>query len=350
MSSGLEAHVFASVLHAARTVAYSAFLLRISAHPQPNRSSVAVRGTLQAVLLARAPIDPRARLVNILAARMSVATPSTRTHGITNVVSRGRFSSMSSGGSRPSVAPRPPKLLVPKSATAAGELQLPKSLFSSPDDSTKLHSGPAVVAELERKLAESGDQHVFQRHAYVSALASIDSLDATLTMPYLIRMLAARQRFTEPTRLPHDSLDGRLQRSSHVVAFELLLDLAATQAGRRALTRHVLEIAAVAPAAPAPRQSSVGAGVPGRRTSRSWSRTRTAAAGGSWSSSSGASRRSTNCLPFDSWRPSTPSLMVDGGDVRAENERLRSESRRRARRRRGRSCRRAAPAGGPRER
>ena len=145
---------------------------------------------------------------------MNIATPSARTHGITNVVSRGRFSSMSSGGSgRPSVAPRPPKLLVPKREGRRRLLQLPKSLFSSPDDSTKLHSGPAVVAELERKLAESGDQHVFQRHAYVSALATIDSLDATLTMPYLIRMLAARQRFTEPTRLPHDSLDGRLQRS-----------------------------------------------------------------------------------------------------------------------------------------
>ena len=126
---------------------------------------------------------------------MNIATPSGRTHGITNVVSRGRFSSMSSGGSRPSVAPRPPKLLVPKREGRRRLLQLPKSLFSSPDDSTKLHSGPAVVAELERKLAESGDQHVFQRHAYVSALATIDSLDATLAMPYLIRMLAARQRY-----------------------------------------------------------------------------------------------------------------------------------------------------------
>ena len=45
---------------------------------------------------------------------MNIATPSGRTHGVTNVVSRGRFSSLSSGGSgRPSVAPRPPKLFDP---------------------------------------------------------------------------------------------------------------------------------------------------------------------------------------------------------------------------------------------
>ena len=121
-----------------------------------------------------------------------------------------------------------------------------------------LSSAEAEVAELERLLAASEDQHVFKRHAYVSALATIDSLDATLAMPYLIRMLAARQRFTEPTRLPHDSLDGRLQRSSHVVAFELLLDLSATQADRRALTRHVLEIAAVGgrPGGPRPRSGA----------------------------------------------------------------------------------------------
>ena len=254
---------------------------------------------------------------------MNIATPSGRTHGITNVVSRGRFSSMSSGGSRPSVAPRPPKLLVPKREGRRRLLQLPKSLFSSPDDSTKLHSGPAVVAELERKLAESGDQHVFQRHAYVSALATIDSLDATLTMPYLIRMLAARQRFTEPTRLPHDSLDGRLQRSSHVVAFELLLDLAATQAGRRALTRHVLEIAAVA-ARPAPRQSSVGAGVP-------WAEDEPElvedADGGGRRLLELIKRRLSSEHELSAVRLVASidvALMVDGDDVRAENERLRA--------------------------
>ena len=230
---------------------------------------------------------------------------------------------MSSGGSRPSVAPRPPKLLVPKREGRRRLLQLPKSLFSSPDDSTKLHSGPAVVAELERKLAESGDQHVFQRHAYVSALATIDSLDATLTMPYLIRMLAARQRFTEPTRLPHDSLDGRLQRSSHVVAFELLLDLAATQAGRRALTRHVLEIAAVA-ARPAPRQSSVGAGVP-------WAEDEPElvedADGGGRRLLELIKRRLSSEHELSAVRLVASidvALMVDGDDVRAENERLRA--------------------------
>ena len=257
---------------------------------------------------------------------MNIATPSARTHGITNVVSRGRFSSMSSGGSgRPSVAPRPPKLLVPKREGRRRLLQLPKSLFSSPDDSTKLHSGPAVVAELERKLAESGDQHVFQRHAYVSALATIDSLDATLTMPYLIRMLAARQRFTEPTRLPHDSLDGRLQRSSHVVAFELLLDLAATQAGRRALTRGVLEIAAVAPVAPPPRQSSVGTGVP-------WADDEPVqlvedADGGGRRLLELIKRRLSSEHELSAVRLVASidvALMVDGDDVRAENERLRA--------------------------
>ena len=255
---------------------------------------------------------------------MNIATPSGRTHGITNVVSRGRFSSMSSGGSRPSVAPRPPKLLVPKREGRRRLLQLPKSLFSSPDDSTKLHSGPAVVAELERKLAESGDQHVFQRHAYVSALATIDSLDATLTMPYLIRMLAARQRFTEPTRLPHDSLDGRLQRSSHVVAFELLLDLAATQAGRRAMTREVLAIVAVAPAAPAPRQSSVGAGVP-------WAEDEPElvedADGGGRRLLELIKRRLSSEHELSAVRLVASidvALMVDGDDVRAENERLRA--------------------------
>ncbi len=42
---------------------------QISAHPQPNHSGIAVRGTLQAVLLERAPRLTRAlRLVNILAA------------------------------------------------------------------------------------------------------------------------------------------------------------------------------------------------------------------------------------------------------------------------------------------
>ena len=61
---------------------------------------------------------------------------------------RGRISG---GSGRPSVAPRPPKLLVPKREGRRRLLQLPKSLFSSPDDSTKLHSGPAGVAELERK-------------------------------------------------------------------------------------------------------------------------------------------------------------------------------------------------------
>ena len=183
---------------------------------------------------------------------MNIATPSGRTHGVTNVVSRGRFSSLSSGGSRPSVAPRPPKLFDPTDERRRRKVELERKAPSikpipKPNDGTKLRSGPAVVAELERALAESEDRHVFQRHAYVSALASIDSLDATLAMPYLIRMLAVRQLFTEPSREPHDSLYGRLERSSHVVAFELLLDLAATQAGRRALTRHVLEIAAVAP-------------------------------------------------------------------------------------------------------
>ena len=224
------------------------------------------------------------------------------------------------------MAPRPPKLFDPTDERRRRKVELErKSLFSSPDDSTKLHSGPAVVAELERALAESGDQHVFQRHAYVSALATIDSLDATLAMPYLIRMLAARQLFTEPTRLPHDSLDGRLERSSHVVAFELLLDLAATQAGRRALTRHVLEIAAVAPAAPPPRQSSVGTGVPWADDEPvSWWRTRTAAAGGSWSSSSGASRRSDELSAVRLVASIDVALMVDGDDVRAENERLRA--------------------------
>ena len=143
-------------------------------------------------------------------------------------------------------------------------------------------------------------------------------------MPYLIRMLATRQRFTEPRREPHDSLYGRLHPSSHVVAFELLLDLAATQAGRRALARHVLEIAAVAAAPPRARAASAPACL-GRRTSRSW-----------WEDADGGGRR---LLELIKRRLSSVdelsavrlvasidvALMVDGDDVRAENERLRSK-------------------------
>jgi len=262
---------------------------------------------------------------------MNIATPSARTHGITNVVSRGRFSSMSSGGSgRPSGPPRPPKLFDPTDERRRRKVELERKAPSikpipKPNDGTKLRSGPAVVAELERALAESEDRHVFQRHAYVSALASIDSLDATLATPYLIRMLATRQRFTEPSREPHDSLYGRLERSSHVVAFELLLDLAATQAGRRALTRHVLEIAAVA-ARPAPRQSSVGAGVP-------WADEEPElvedADGGGRRLLELIQRRLSSVDELAAVRLVASidvALRVDGDDVRAENERLRSEA------------------------
>ena len=259
---------------------------------------------------------------------MNIATPSARTHGITNVVSRGRFSSLSSGGSRPSGPPRPPKLFDPTDERRRRKVELERKAPSikpipKPNDGTKLRGGPAVVAELERALAESEDRHVFQRHAYVSALASIDSLDATLATPYLIRMLATRQRFTEPSREPHDSLYGRLERSSHVVAFELLLDLAATQAGRRALTRHVLEIAAVA-ARPAPRQSSVGAGVP-------WAEDEPElvedADGGGRRLLELIKRRLSSEHELSAVRLVASidvALMVDGDDVRAENERLRA--------------------------
>ena len=261
---------------------------------------------------------------------MNIATPSARTHGITNVVSRGRFSSMSSSASgRPSAAaPRPPKLFDPTDERRRRKVELERKAPSikpipKPNDGTKLRGGPAVVAELERALAESEDRHVFQRHAYVSALASIDSLDATLAMPYLIRMLATRQRFTEPSREPHDSLYGRLERSSHVVAFELLLDLSATQADRRALTRHVLEIAAVA-ARPAPRQSSVGAGVP-------WAEDEPElvedADGGGRRLLELIKRRLSSVDELSAVRLVASidvALMVDGDDVRAENERLRA--------------------------
>ena len=261
---------------------------------------------------------------------MNIATPSARTHGITNVVSRGRFSSMSSGGSgRPSGPPRPPKLFDPTDERRRRKVELERKAPSikpipKPNDGTKLRGGPAVVAELERALAESEDRHVFQRHAYVSALASIDGLDATLAMPYLIRMLATRQIFTEPSREPHDSLYGRLERSSHVVAFELLLDLAATQAGRRSLTRGVLEIAAIAPAAPAPRQSSVGAGVP-------WAEDEPElvedADGGGRRLLELLRRRLSSEHELSAVRLVASidvALMVDGDDVRAENERLRA--------------------------
>ena len=261
---------------------------------------------------------------------MNIATPSARTHGVTNVVSRGRFSSLSSGGSgRPSVAPRPPKLFDPTDERRRRKVELERKAPSikpipKPNDGTKLRSGPAVVAELERALAESEDRHVFQRHAYVSALASIDSLDATLATPYLIRMLATRQRFTEPSREPHDSLYGRLERSSHVVAFELLLDLAATQAGRRAMTREVLAIAAVA-ARPAPRQSSVGAGVP-------WADEEPVqlvedADGGGRRLLELITRRLSSEHDLSAVRLVASidvALRVDGDDVRAENERLRA--------------------------
>ena len=237
---------------------------------------------------------------------------------------------MSSSGSRRSAAapPRPPKLFDPTDERRRRKVELERKAPSikpipKPNDGTKLRSGPAVVAELERALAESEDRHVFQRHAYVSALASIDSLDATLAMPYLIRMLAVRQLFTEPSREPHDSLYGRLERSSHVVAFELLLDLAATQAGRRALTRHVLEIAAVA-ARPAPRQSSVGAGVP-------WAEDEPElvedADGGGRRLLELIKRRLSSEHELSAVRLVASidvALMVDGDDVRAENERLRA--------------------------
>ena len=256
---------------------------------------------------------------------MNIATPSARTHGITNVVSRGRFSSMSSGGSRPSVAPRPPKLLVPKREGRRRLLQLPKSLFSSPDDSTKLHSGPAVVAELERKLAESGDQHVFQRHAYVSALATIDSLDATLTMPY-----------PDPHAGDAPALHGALARAARFAGRAPPAELArrglrAPAGPRRDASgppgpdaRHVLEIAAVAPAAPAPRQSSVGAGVP-------WAEDEPElvedADGGGRRLLELIKRRLSSEHELSAVRLVASidvALMVDGDDVRAENERLRA--------------------------
>ena len=226
--------------------------------------------------------------------------------------------------------PRPPKLFDPTDERRRRKVELERKAPSikpipKPNDGTKLRSGPAVVAELERALAESEDRHVFQRHAYISALASIDSLDATLAMPYLIRMLAVRQLFTEPSLEPHDSLYGRLERSSHVVAFELLLDLAATQAGRRALTRHVLELAAVAPAAPAPRPSSVGAGLP-------WADDEPVqlvedADGGGRRLLELVRRRLSSEHELSAVRLVASidvALMVDGDDVRAENERLRA--------------------------
>ena len=230
------------------------------------------------------------------------------------------------------MAPRPPKLFDPTDERRRRKVELERKAPSikpipKPSDGTELRSGPAVVAELERALAESEDRHVFQRHAYVSALASIDSLDATLAMPYLIRMLAVRQLFTEPSLEPHDSLYGRLERSSHVVAFELLLDLAATQAGRRALTRDVLNIAAVAPVAPPPRQSSVGTGVP-------WADDEPVqlvedADGGGRRLLELIKRRLSSEHELSAVRLVASievALQVDGDDVRAENERLRSEA------------------------
>ena len=228
------------------------------------------------------------------------------------------------------MAPRPPKLFDPTDERRRRKVELERKAPSikpipKPNDGTKLNSGSAVVAELERALAESEDRHVFQRHAYVSALASIDSLDATLAMPYLIRMLAVRQLFTEPSREPHDSLYGRLERSSHVVAFELLLDLSATQADRRALTRHVLEIAAVKPATPPARQSSVGTGVP-------WADDEPVqlvedADGGGRRLLELIKRRLSSEHELSAVRLVASidvALMVDGDDVRAENERLRA--------------------------
>jgi len=109
------------------------------------------------------------------------------------------------------------------------------------------------------------------------------------------------------------------------VAFELLLDLAATQAGRRALTRHVLEIAAVA-ARPAPRQSSVGAGVP-------WADEEPElvedADGGGRRLLELIQRRLSSVDELAAVRLVASidvALRVDGDDVRAENERLRSEA------------------------
>jgi hypothetical protein len=110
------------------------------------------------------------------------------------------------------------------------------------------------------------------------------------------------------------------------VAFELLLDLAATQAGRRALTRHVLEIAAVAPAAPPPRQSSVGAGVP-------WAEDEPElvedADSGGRRLLELIMRRLSSVDELAAVRLVASidvALRVDGDDVRAENERLRSEA------------------------
>ena len=269
---------------------------------------------------------------------MNIATPSGRTHGVTNVVSRGRFSSLSSGGSRPSVAPRPPKPLEPVSERKYRTTFLRNTTFPC-DDLARSHCPVAgatssarqlahddpVVAQLNNRLATSEDKDVRMRHVCVCALAEIPgALDATLVLPFLVRLLAARQRFTEPSILPRDSLAGRLERSSHVVAFELLLDLAATQAGRRALTRHVLEITAVA-ARPAPRQSSVGTGMP-------WADDEPVqlvedADGGGRRLLELIKRRLSSEDELSAVRLVASidvALNVDGDDVRTENERLRA--------------------------
>ena len=274
---------------------------------------------------------------------MAAATPSTRAHGVTNVVSRNRFSSLSSGGSRPSVARRPPKPLEPVSERKYRTTFLQQGAPAFPvDDLERTHCPIAggvssarrlsydapVVAQLNNRLARTADKDVRMRHVCVCALAEIPgALDATLVLPFLVRLLAARQRFTEPSILPRDSLAGRFERSSHVVAFELLLDLAATQAGHRALTREVLKIAAIAPVAPPPRQSSVGTGMP-------WADDEPVqlvedADGGGRRLLELIKRRLSSDHELSAVRLVASidvALRVDGDDVRAENERLRSEA------------------------
>ena len=60
-----------------------------------------------------------------------------------------------------------------------------------------------VVAQLNNRLARTADKDVRMRHVCVCALAEIPgALDATLVLPFLVRLLAARQRFTEPSKTP----------------------------------------------------------------------------------------------------------------------------------------------------
>lgn len=271
--------------------------------------------------------------------------PSDRAHGIANVVSQGRFSSASSVGSRRSSSRPAPKPLDPvserKYRTALfkeGGTDFPYDdlertrcpVAGATSSAQRLAREAPVVAQLHDLLGRSEDKHVRKRHATVCALAEIPgALDPQLVLPKLVRLLATHQRFTEPPHHPPRSLAGRFERSFHSVAYEILLDLSASQKGRQAITHLVLDLAAVgaAPATTPARQSSIGANPFGVADDEP--KLINDADGGGQGLLKVIRGRLAGEADLSAVRLVASidvALRVTGDDVRAENERLRSEA------------------------